>query len=90
MAEEDPKVRGEVDDDAAVGVLGSNTATSGAAVGVKGKTSSPDRYGLYSEDDARVASVLETDGLAIGGNRLYVQATEPTDADEGDVWIDTS
>lgn len=28
--------------------------------------------------------------LRVGGNRLFIQDTQPTDAKDGDVWIDTS
>lgn len=39
--------------------------------------------------DLDVASV-QTDEAVIGSSRLYIQDTEPPDATEGDVWIDTS
>ena len=33
---------------------------------------------------------LHTDEATIDGSRVYVQAEEPEDPDEEDVWIDTS
>lgn len=41
------------------------------------------------EAELDVASV-QTNEVVIGSSRLYIQDTEPTDATEGDVWIDTS
>ncbi|NUB93738.1 hypothetical protein HT576_22430 [Haloterrigena sp. SYSU A121-1] len=41
------------------------------------------------EADLDVASV-RTAEATIGSSRLYIQDTEPSDATEGDVWIDTS
>ena len=33
---------------------------------------------------------VNTDEATIDGSRVYVQPEEPEDADDGDVWIDTS
>lgn len=41
------------------------------------------------EGELDVASV-RTDEAVIGSSKLYIQDTEPADATEGDVWIDTS
>lgn len=95
MSSGDRKVIGELSAASGVGVLGRNTATSGDAIGVKGETASGEGYGLYTDDDARVAGTIEAGTIdatvaRIDGSELYVQATEPTDASAGDVWIDTS
>lgn len=48
-----------------------------------------DRKLTGGEGELDVASV-RADEAVIGSSKLYIQDTEPADATEGDVWIDTS
>ena len=48
------KVVGQLADSDGIGVLGHNTADSGETYGVVGEVDSPEGYGLYTPDDARV------------------------------------
>ena len=41
-------------------------------------------------DGALSGPAIDTEQATIDGSRLYIQDTEPTDAEEDDVWIDTS
>lgn len=58
------KVLGEIEASTGTGVLGHNTATSGTAVGIEGVTESPEGYGLYTADDAKVEGAAELAALA--------------------------
>ena len=85
------KVVGELDDDeGGIGVLGKNTAGSGTTYGVTGEVDSPDGYGLYTPDDARVDGVLTS-------NDDWVVEVEDSEDDAGNVvqghsstWLDGS
>lgn len=51
------------------------------------------RGGLGSDQQplsAIHASSVTADAVTVGDSRLFVQADEPQNADDGDVWIDTS
>ena len=43
-----------------------------------------------NEDGTLEGPSLNTEEATIDGSRVYIQDTEPTESDDGDVWIDTS
>lgn len=67
------KILGEFNDEDGAGVVGHNTADSGTAIGVEGKTESNEGYGLFTEDDARVEGELTT--TAINTDRTSIDQT---------------
>ena len=85
------KVLGELPDAGGIGVLGRNTAGSGATYGVKGAVDSPDGYGVYTPDDAKVdgtlvvpaLGTLTQDDLLLLVNDLVALRIEPGDGDYG-------
>lgn len=74
------KVLGDLWDPNGIGVLGRNTATSGATKGVEGRVASSDGYGLYTPDDAGIEGMPDTaetdfvveDGTTTTGDALNV------------------
>lgn len=79
------KILGQLDDSEGAGVVGHNTAETGDAIGVEGKTESDDGYGLYTEDDAHVGGEMESKSVStevthIGNYRLeYDETTDQLD-----------
>lgn len=58
------KVLGDLSDpDDGIGVLGRNTATSGITRGIEGRVDSPNGYGLYTPDDARIDGTVVTSAV---------------------------
>lgn len=61
------KVLGDLaDPNDAIGVLGRNTAGSGTTKGIEGRVDSPDGYGLYTPDDAKIDGTTEL--ATLGGS----------------------
>jgi hypothetical protein len=78
--------------DGTAGVKGQSFATSGATYGVFGSASSPDGYGLYSADDARVegsvsmgavgTEVVRTTDLSVPGSTTVTVAYDTVRTDD--------
>lgn len=71
-------------DAGAAGVRGLATDSSGEVYGVKGSTNSGDGYGLYSEDDAKVAGALDVGHV---GASVYLGFNQSVAGDGSDVRV---
>lgn len=60
-------------DNGAAGVRGYAAADSGTIFGVYGETKSPDGYGLYTPNDAKVGSTLYATNLEVTDTKNFVQ-----------------
>jgi len=78
------KVLGEFDDAYGAGILGQNDATDGTPIGVQGAVpNASSGWGLYTDDDARVAGTVSADTVAA----TRVEADTVVTADAGTtVW----
>jgi hypothetical protein len=65
--------------DQGVAIRGLAASSSTTNYGVKGETNSPDGYGLYTPDDAKVDGTMEIGGdLNVSGQKHFVQTVSTT------------
>jgi hypothetical protein len=89
MPDNNYKILGRLDEKHGSGVIGYNTASTGDAKGVEGKTESSNGYGLYTDDDAYVGDLLEVSQVSVLDS-MTVDYTGESGGDHGLELIDRS
>ena len=89
MVDDTYRILGEIDSPDSVGIRGENLAETGAGVGVEGRTSSPEGYGLATPDDAKVGGRL-TAGAVDAARVDSVQFASAHDGETGAAKINSA